>query len=84
VPEALDTDTLPTVAECADIIQIGSRSMQNAALLRRAGRKGKAVLLERGMAATIDELLQSTEYIPVGTRTLSSAEGHPRVRRVDS
>src|SRR6267154_774042 len=51
------------VAEVADIIQIGARNMQNSSLLKAAGRAKKAVLLKRGMAATIEELLLSAEYV---------------------
>jgi 3-deoxy-7-phosphoheptulonate synthase len=63
ITEALETDLVDAVAEHADIIQIGARNMQNYPLLRRAGRTGKPVLLKRGMAATIKELLLSAEYI---------------------
>jgi 3-deoxy-7-phosphoheptulonate synthase len=51
------------VAEYADCIQIGARNMQNYSLLRAVGRLGKPVLLKRGMAATITDLLLSAEYI---------------------
>jgi 3-deoxy-7-phosphoheptulonate synthase len=71
VTEALETETVDAVAEYADIIQIGARNMQNYPLLRRAGRTGKPILLKRGMAATIKELLLSAEYI--------LAEGNPNV-----
>jgi 3-deoxy-7-phosphoheptulonate synthase len=63
VTEALEPDTVAPVAEYADIIQIGARNMQNYPLLRRAGRTGKPILLKRGLAATIKELLLSAEYI---------------------
>ncbi len=63
VTEALDTDGVDLVAEYADIVQIGARNMQNYALLRRAGQAGKPVLLKRGMAATIEELLLAAEYV---------------------
>jgi 3-deoxy-7-phosphoheptulonate synthase len=63
VTEALDPEGADLVAEYADIIQIGARNMQNYPLLRRAGRTGKPVLLKRGLAATIDELLLAAEYI---------------------
>jgi 3-deoxy-7-phosphoheptulonate synthase len=63
VTEALDPEGADAVAEHADIVQIGARNMQNYALLRRAGRLGKPVLLKRGMSATIDELLLAAEYI---------------------
>ncbi len=63
VTEAVDSESLERVAEHADIIQIGARSMQNFSLLRRAGRTGKPILLKRGMAATIHDLLMSAEYV---------------------
>ena len=63
VTEALETELVDTVAEYADIIQIGARNMQNYPLLRKAGRAGKPVLLKRGLAATIKELLLAAEYI---------------------
>jgi 3-deoxy-7-phosphoheptulonate synthase len=63
VTEAIDPETVDLTAEYADIIQIGARNMQNFSLLRRAGRAGKPVLLKRGLAATVNELLLSAEYI---------------------
>ena len=63
VTEAVDAESLELVAEHADIIQIGARNMQNFSLLRRAGRSGKPILLKRGMAATVKDLLMSAEYI---------------------
>jgi 3-deoxy-7-phosphoheptulonate synthase len=63
VTEAIDPEGAEIVAEYADIIQIGARNMQNFSLLRRAGRSGKPVLLKRGMAATLNELLLSAEYV---------------------
>jgi len=63
VTEAVDAESLEQVAEHADIIQIGARNMQNFSLLRRAGRSGKPILLKRGMAATVKDLLMSAEYI---------------------
>jgi 3-deoxy-7-phosphoheptulonate synthase len=61
--EAIDPDGVGWVAEVADIVQIGARNMQNFSLLRAAGRAGKPVLLKRGIAATITELLLSAEYL---------------------
>ncbi len=61
--EAMDPEGVRWVAEVADIIQIGARNMQNFSLLKAAGRARKPVLLKRGMAATIEELLLSAEYI---------------------
>jgi 3-deoxy-7-phosphoheptulonate synthase len=63
VTEALDEESLARVAEYTDIIQIGARNMQNFSLLRRAGRTGLPILLKRGMAATVKDLLLSAEYI---------------------
>ncbi|GAC1658697.1 MAG: 3-deoxy-7-phosphoheptulonate synthase [Gemmatimonadaceae bacterium] len=63
VTEAMDDEGAHLVAEVADCIQIGARNMQNYSLLRSVGRIGKPVLLKRGMAATIPDLLLSAEYI---------------------
>ncbi len=63
VTEAIDPEGVDLVVEHADIIQIGARNMQNFSLLKRAGRAGKPVLLKRGLAATITELLLSAEYL---------------------
>ncbi len=61
--EAMDPEAVGWVAEVADIIQVGARNMQNFSLLKAVGRCGKPVLLKRGMAATITELLLSAEYL---------------------
>ena len=66
VTEVMDDDTFDLVEEYADIIQIGTRNMQNFSLLRRAGKARKPVMLKRGMAATIDEWLMAAEYILEG------------------
>jgi 3-deoxy-7-phosphoheptulonate synthase len=63
VTEVKDTDTLPAVTECADILQVGARNMQNYSLLEALGNIRKPVLLKRGLAATIEELLMAAEYI---------------------
>jgi 3-deoxy-7-phosphoheptulonate synthase len=63
VTEALDEEGANLVAEYADCIQVGARNMQNYSLLRAVGRLRKPVLLKRGMAATITDLLLSAEYI---------------------
>ncbi|MBE0466803.1 MAG: 3-deoxy-7-phosphoheptulonate synthase [Candidatus Desulforudis sp.] len=63
VTEVMDPRTLPLVAEYADIIQIGTRNMQNFYLLREVGRYNKPVLLKRGLSATIEEWLMAAEYI---------------------
>jgi 3-deoxy-7-phosphoheptulonate synthase len=63
VTEVLDTDTAELVAEYADCLQIGTRNMQNFALLKKVGRIRRPVLLKRGMSATIEEFLLSAEYL---------------------
>jgi 3-deoxy-7-phosphoheptulonate synthase len=63
VTEAIDEASLKLVDAYADCIQIGARNMQNFSLLKVAGRARKPVLLKRGMAATLEELLLSAEYI---------------------
>lgn len=63
VTEAMDEAGAELVAEYADCIQIGARNMQNYSLLKAVGRVGKPVMLKRGMAATITDLLLSAEYI---------------------
>lgn len=63
VTEAMDDEGAHLVAEVADCIQVGARNMQNYSLLKTVGRIGKPVLLKRGMAATIEDLLLSAEYI---------------------
>jgi 3-deoxy-7-phosphoheptulonate synthase len=63
VTEAMDEEGAELVAEYGDVIQIGARNMQNYSLLRFVGRLDKPVLLKRGLAATIGELLLSAEYV---------------------
>ena len=63
VTEVMDARHLPAVAECADILQVGSRNMQNFTLLEEVGRSGLPVLLKRGMSATLAEYLQAAEYV---------------------
>jgi 3-deoxy-7-phosphoheptulonate synthase len=63
VTEVLDTRDAEMVAEIADVIQIGARNMQNFSLLKTVGRMGKPVLLKRGLACTVEDLLMSAEYI---------------------
>ena len=63
VTEVMRPEAVPLVAEYADCLQIGARSMQNYPLLRAAGRCGRPVLLKRGMGATIAEWLMAAEYI---------------------
>jgi len=63
VTEVMDTRQVELVAEYADMIQIGSRNMQNYPLLKEAGNSRKPILLKRGMMATIEEFLLAAEYI---------------------
>jgi 3-deoxy-7-phosphoheptulonate synthase len=63
VTEVMDAETLPAVAEYADVLQVGARNMQNFSLLRKVGQLAKPVLLKRGPAATIRELLMAAEYV---------------------
>lgn len=63
VSEVMDTRQVETVARYADMLQIGSRNMQNFPLLKEAGRTSKPILLKRGMMATIDEYLYAAEYL---------------------
>lgn len=87
VTEVLDTRDVLTIAEYADIIQIGSRSTQNYPLLKEVARTQKPILLKRGMAMTVEEWLLSAEYIlqegnnqiflcERGIRTFESATRH--------
>jgi 3-deoxy-7-phosphoheptulonate synthase len=66
ITEVMDDETFDLVEAYADIIQIGTRNMQNFSLLRRAGKASKPVMLKRGMAATIEEWLMAAEYILEG------------------
>ena len=63
VTEAMDLLTFDLVESYADIVQIGTRNMQNFSLLNRAGESNRPVMLKRGMAATIEEWLMAAEYI---------------------
>ena len=63
VTEVMQEDDVSMVAEYADILQIGTRNMENYALLEAAARSGRPVLLKRGMAATIAEWLRSAQLI---------------------
>jgi 3-deoxy-7-phosphoheptulonate synthase len=66
VTELMDTDNADAVEEAADIIQIGTRNMQNFSLLKRVARTSKPVLLKRGMSATLEEWLMAAEYVMAG------------------
>lgn len=66
VTEVLDTENVTAIEEVADVLQVGTRNMQNYALLRRLSTTSKPVLLKRGMAATVEEWLLAAEYIMSG------------------
>src|SRR5437764_6838427 len=66
VTELMDTENADAVEEAADIIQIGTRNMQNFSLLRRVSKAKKPVLLKRGMSATLEEWLMAAEYVLAG------------------
>jgi 3-deoxy-7-phosphoheptulonate synthase len=66
VTELMDTDNADAVEQAADVIQIGTRNMQNFSLLKRVGRARKPVLLKRGMSATLEEWLMAAEYVMAG------------------
>lgn len=63
VTELLDVRDLEDVAAVADVIQVGARNMQNYPLLTELGRSDRAILIKRGLAATLDELLLASEYV---------------------
>ncbi|MFN7993728.1 MAG: 3-deoxy-7-phosphoheptulonate synthase [Bryobacteraceae bacterium] len=66
VSEVMDQTQISLVAQYSDILQVGARNMQNFTLLRELGKVRKPILLKRGIAATIEELLLSAEYIMAG------------------
>ena len=66
VTEVMDPRLVEQVAEYSDVLQIGARNMQNFNLLTEVGKTQRAVLLKRGMSATIQDLLMSAEYILAG------------------
>jgi 3-deoxy-7-phosphoheptulonate synthase len=71
VTEVLDPRDVSWICEYADILQIGTRNMQNFSLLKEVGKAGKPVLLKRGMYSTLKEWLNCAEYV--------LAEGNPNV-----
>ena len=71
VTEVMSEEDVPLVAEYADILQIGSRSMENFSLIEAAAKSGRPILLKRGMMATIDDLLRSAQIV--------LANGNPNV-----
>ena len=66
VSEVMETAQIELLVNNVDILQIGARNMQNFSLLREVGKFKKPVLLKRGMAATIEELLMAAEYLMSG------------------
>ena len=66
VTELMDTEHAAAVEEAVDVIQIGTRNMQNFSLLKRVGLTRKPVLLKRGMSATLEDWLMAAEYIMAG------------------
>jgi 3-deoxy-7-phosphoheptulonate synthase len=71
VTEVMDLSHFDMVEDYADVVQIGTRNMQNFSLLRRAGESKRPVLLKRGMSATVEEWLMAAEYV--------MAEGNPNI-----
>ncbi len=63
ITEVMDSEDVPRIAEKSDILQIGSRNMQNFTLLKAAGASRRPVMLKRGMMSSIDEWLAAAEYI---------------------
>jgi 3-deoxy-7-phosphoheptulonate synthase len=66
VSEIMSTDRIDELCKYADVLQVGTRNMQNYPLLRALGKINKPVLLKRGMSSTIDEWLLAAEYILLG------------------
>jgi len=71
VTEVMSEEDVEVIAEYADIMQVGTRSMENYALLEALGRCGRPVLLKRGMTATLEELLRSAQVVAMA--------GNPRI-----
>ena len=71
VTEVMSEEDVDLIAEYADIMQVGTRSMENYALLEALGRCGRPVLLKRGMTATLEELLRSAQVVAMA--------GNPRI-----
>jgi 3-deoxy-7-phosphoheptulonate synthase len=66
VTEVMDAETLPMVADYADVLQIGARNMQNFSLMKQLGQVRRPILLKRGPSATIREWLMAAEYVVAG------------------
>src|SRR5271165_1572338 len=65
VTEAMSEEDVGVISEYADLVQVGTRSMENYALLEKLGGCGRPVLLKRGMTATLEELLRSAQVIAI-------------------
>ena len=63
VTEVMDARDLESILEVADVVQVGARNMQNYALLSEIGRAGCPVVIKRGLASTLEELLMAAEYV---------------------
>ena len=63
VTEVVSAEDVEKVGEFADILQVGSRNMQNSRLLRRVGKSDRPVFLKRGQSATLEEFLLAAEYV---------------------
>ena len=63
ITEVMSQDQIASIAAVADMLQLGSRNMQNFDLLKALGKAGKPVLLKRGLSATIEEMILAAEYI---------------------
>src|SRR5258707_9037791 len=66
ISEVMEISQIPLMLPYVDVLQVGARNMQNFNLLRELGKVRKPVLLKRGIAATLEELLLSAEYIMAG------------------
>ena len=66
VSELMNAEHIPMFEEAVDLIQVGARNLQNFELLKELGKVNKPILLKRGLANTIDEMLMSAEYIMAG------------------
>ena len=66
ISEVMEISQIPVMLPYVDILQVGARNMQNFNLLRELGKVSKPILLKRGIAATLEELLLSAEYIMAG------------------
>ncbi len=90
VTECMDPRDLDDVLAVADVVQVGARNMQNYGLLTELGRSGRPVLIKRGLASTLDELMMAAEYVlkegnekvilcERGIRTLSPPTASPSI-----